>query len=195
MYYLKKGNEFVTKNVKFCVAKEQANKFKTIEEALTFFETKVGDVDNAYDYIIYDEKNPVHYINDISTYDDLDDLDMLEILFEARDIAKKLTYKINSLNESLSRHDKEVIDIYHYIEFNELGASDGYKAYKMLHNTLKARRKDKDKILEVEATRSVFSDSKINKSIGEIMSNRNEKRYSPRVMKELFSKGDSKNET
>lgn len=189
MYYLKKGNEFVTKNSKFSTVMEQGNKFNSTEEAENFFHAKFCDLNNAYDFAIYDENDKLVYnICEKEVYDDVDSLDMLEILTQAQEISKKLTYKISELNKNLSKHDKEVVDIYHYIEFNNLGASDGYKAYKLLQNTLRARRKDKNDIVEVEAARTVFSSSKIGKAIDIVVSNRNEKTYTPRVMEDLFKK-------
>ena len=44
----------------------------------------------------------------------------------------------------LSEVDKEISDIYHYIEFSNLDAYRGWKAYKLLKDKLKERREIKD---------------------------------------------------
>lgn len=47
---------------------------------------------------------------------------------------------------SLSDIDKEINDIYHYIEFSNLDAYRGWKAYKMLKDKLNERRRIKNNL-------------------------------------------------
>ena len=49
-------------------------------------------------------------------------------------------------SNSLSDIDKEINDIYHYIEFSNLDAYRGWKAYKMLKDKLNERRRIKNNL-------------------------------------------------
>jgi len=72
------------------------------------------------------------------------------------DAAAKLNKRHEVLSEELSKFDRQMTDIEHYIEFNvgKLNASDGYRAYKLLQDVLLKRRKVKDELLIIDAARS-----------------------------------------
>lgn len=66
---------------------------------------------------------------------------------------KLINGNIKYLKEKLSKLDLLSIDIEHFIEFNNLNASDGYKIYKIFHELRVQRRKIKDQIYDMEQIR------------------------------------------
>lgn len=87
------------------------------------------------------------------------------------------------IREQLSTIDLELTDIDHYIEFNKLSASDGYKIFKLRQDKLKKRREIKDALYTCSLLKKHSLESK--KIIKEI-SCRERRKYTPRVMNELF---------
>ena len=92
----------------------------------------------------------------------------------------------SELWEKMSKVDREVTDIQHYIEFNRLNAADGYKAFKMLQDKLLERRvikKDLSKfqMLSSASVTDIF-DGTLDKKISEL----DHRTYTPRVLTELF---------
>lgn len=101
------------------------------------------------------------------------------IAFEAKNRKREL-------NMELSKVDKEISDIKHFIEFHPLNACQGYKMAKMLQECLKERRSIKDE--------SAILDRILRMSVGYIgkgtgrseLENVKINQYQPRVLKELF---------
>ena len=91
------------------------------------------------------------------------------------------------LNQQLSKLDKIINDLTHFIEFNDLNASQGYKMYKMLHDFLNQRREVKDLLSKIQMINSNFEDIE-NCDISEFKSY-NDRSYTPRVLDELFKNG------
>lgn len=99
----------------------------------------------------------------------------------------------NSINEiinnkefyikKLSEVDQDVCDIYHYIELSKLNASDGYKAYKMLHDKLQERREIKNTLVEIDMLTSLGKKTKKAKTRIDGIVNR---KYKPRRLDYLF---------
>lgn len=103
---------------------------------------------------------------------------------------EKLTQEVKlrklELNSALSRIDKEISDIRHYIEFYPLNACQGYKMAKMLKDCLVERRKIKN---EAEALDRIswMNVGYIGSGKGRIaLSKVKDKQYRPRVLTELF---------
>lgn len=72
---------------------------------------------------------------------------------------KLINGNIKCLKNKLSKIELLNIDIEHFIEFNDLNASDGYKIYKILHELRVQRRKIKNQIADMEQMRiTVISD-------------------------------------
>lgn len=92
------------------------------------------------------------------------------------------------LNEQLSKLDKIINDITHFIEFNELNASQGYKMYKILHDFLNQRREVKDLLTKIQTINSNFEDNE-NYDISTEFKSNNNRSYTPRVLDELFKNG------
>lgn len=102
---------------------------------------------------------------------------------------------INLLNEAADRQrelnvmrstvDKEISDLYHYIEFNRLNAYQGYLAYKKLRGLLLRRREIKDEVLAMNALRDSINYEKLSQFKNMI----NTRTYSPRQYEDLFTEG------
>jgi hypothetical protein len=93
-------------------------------------------------------------------------------------------YKIK-LNHDLSVADQKITDIYHYIEFHPLNACQGYKMAKLLQDTLKERREIKNEIDILDQIYGFNLKSIANGKL-EKASKTKQKKYKPRVLKELF---------
>ncbi len=107
-------------------------------------------------------------------------------------IAESLKNMVVSLTAELSAMDRQAQDVMHYIEFNQFGAADGYKAYKLLHDCLKERRQVKDDIFIVHA----MYDGRIREisqgTLQQALLRLENRKYIPRQLPELFAKKDNK---
>lgn len=103
------------------------------------------------------------------------------------DFVQDAELRREKLAKDLSDVDKEIIDIQHYIEFNDMNAYQGWLAYKMLQNRLRERRKVKNELKILTQLGNCKVDSamlgEIKNAIGE-MDNRV---YIPRKLTQLFS--------
>ena len=94
----------------------------------------------------------------------------------------------NRLVHELSITDKKILDIQHYIEIYNLNAAEGYKAYKLLKETLEERRKIKDELKESSSLSSSLctSGNIINQSVTNAKQRLENRHYKVRIMKEIF---------
>lgn len=94
-----------------------------------------------------------------------------------------------NLNAMLSDVDKEICDIMHYLEFNELNDTDMIKASKMLQERRRHRRDIKDEMEKTALMKSTFMDGafgiKVQQSL-EFMEKMKMRQYTPRKLNELF---------
>ena len=81
----------------------------------------------------------------------------------------------------VSLSDKELTDVYHYIEFSKFNAAQGYNACRMLQDVLKKRRAAKN---EAEAMLSLSS--VVNGPLKKAVNAAPRKQYVPRIRKDLF---------
>ena len=97
--------------------------------------------------------------------------------------------RYQELFKQLSLIDKEKTDLEHYIEFNKLNASEGWKAFKSLQNVLRQRREIKNEIEAIDRIRqqglSTIRFQKASQSVAQI----HDKKYTPRVCTQLFQEG------
>lgn len=116
---------------------------------------------------------------------------MNEIKYSIFDDLEKLSIDIkkrgSELSSELSKVDKEITDIQHYIEFYPLSASNGYKMAKMLKDCFVKRRKIKDELEMLNRISSMnigfIGSGKGRDAINKLF----DKHYKPRILKELFS--------
>ena len=95
----------------------------------------------------------------------------------------------NNLKLMLSDVDKEVCDLMHYLEFNELDNDELIEASKMLQERRRRRREIKDEMEKTALMKSTFLDSgfsiKIQQSL-EFMERMKSRQYTPRKLESLF---------
>lgn len=90
-----------------------------------------------------------------------------------------------SLSKELSIIDKKLIDLTHYIEFTELNACEGYKAYKLMHEITKQRREVKNELATIQSLTAHIPVQKVS-SFNRYITKQNNKHYTPRILTELF---------
>lgn len=112
------------------------------------------------------------------------------VLHDFKNIFNELEERKSFLEIELSRLDKEICDIYHYIEFSNLNASDGYRAYKMLKERFEKRRDAKDELKYIEIIKISGLCFKNYTSAKKGIETYSVKAYKPRILNELFEKGD-----
>lgn len=105
------------------------------------------------------------------------------------DAVSKLNCRHQELSAQESKYDREKTDIEHYIEFNagKLNACDGYKAYKLLQDTLLARRKIKDEMQIINIVRDRMNAEEI-ADIEQKIKFLETRTYEPRELTYLFEK-------
>ena len=111
---------------------------------------------------------------------------IISVLSEA---VSKLNVRHQELAEQQSKFDGRVTDIEHYIEFNtgKLNACDGYKAYKLLQETLLERRKIKDELQMIQVVRDKMNAEDI-ANVEQKISELEARVYKPRELTYLFEK-------
>lgn len=101
-------------------------------------------------------------------------------------IANEAINRKRKLCQELSLVDKELCDILHYIEFCNLNAAQGYKAYKMVKERRILRRKIKDEISILDSILGQKVSQTAKNAIQKTAENMDKRTYEPRVLKELF---------
>lgn len=109
--------------------------------------------------------------------------------FEPLDgIFERAAKRGNELIQELREVEFKIIDVEHYIEFNNLNAREGYKIYKKL-NELFCRRRDLK--FEQKIVNAINKNHKASESISDIISTIKECKndtYKPRILSDLFNK-------
>ena len=100
--------------------------------------------------------------------------------------ANQASEKLEVLTRNLSNIDKACIDLDHYMEFNNLSASDGWKIYKQKQKLLKIRRNVKNQIFAYQQIVNPLA-SYLNGNIERSIEGLKNQKYSPRIMKGLFN--------
>ena len=108
------------------------------------------------------------------------------LICEIKDILEELKKRLNKLSGEQSKVDFEKSDIEHYIEFGNFSASEGYKATMILKECLERWRAIKDEFAMVKSMADMLG-NKINpERIEGIIKKPDNRKYNPRVRKELF---------
>lgn len=95
-------------------------------------------------------------------------------------------HRKTELIEQLSKVDRELSDIAHYIEFNNLNAAQGYKAYKMEHERRIIRRSIKNEIQVLEIILGKKISETVTDEINNAVTGMDQRLYEPRELNELF---------
>ena len=111
---------------------------------------------------------------------------IISVLSEA---VAKLNVRHQELVDQESKYDCKKTDIEHYIEFNagKLNACDGYKAYKLLQDTLLERRKIKDELQIIQVVRDRMNAEDI-ANVEQKIKELEARTYKPRELTYLFEK-------
>ena len=101
-------------------------------------------------------------------------------------LASEAVHRKNELTDQLSIVDKETCDILHYIEFCNLNAAQGYKAYKMLKERRIRRRSIKNELQVLDIILGKKISETATDEIQKAVEGMDKRKYEPRVMEELF---------
>ena len=101
-------------------------------------------------------------------------------------LASEAVHRKNELTDQLSTVDKETCDILHYIEFCNLNAAQGYKAYKMLKERRIRRRSIKNELQVLDIILGKKISETATDEIQKAVHGMDKRKYEPRVMEELF---------
>ena len=101
-------------------------------------------------------------------------------------LAAEALHRKEELINQLSEVDKELCDINHYIEFCNLNAAQGYKAYKMIKDRRVKRRSIKNELDVLNMILGKKLSESVTNEITNAVSGMDKRIYEPRVLKELF---------
>lgn len=101
-------------------------------------------------------------------------------------LAADALHRKSELTNQLSLVDKEICDILHYIEFCNLNAAQGYKAYKMLKERRIKRRSIKNELQVLDIILSKKISETVTDEIQNTVAYMDKRTYEPRVLNELF---------
>ena len=190
MYCIKIGNNYVTRKGNKTNDINIAYKMNCLEDCAVFMAAKVSksqiysckivDIDtmeNVEGFNSSDSEEVTTGMGDIKN--------TIRNIFEISDSVESV---MNNLNKEYKEVELEICDIYHYIEINNLSASEGYKVYKKLQDTLKKRRVIKDNMQRFRMFDEIFS-GKILGRLNEVYTFENDRSYHPRVDKKMFKEG------
>lgn len=101
-------------------------------------------------------------------------------------LASEAVHRKDKLVDQLSVVDREICDILHYIEFCNLNAAQGYKAYKMIKERRIRRRSIKNELQVLDIILGKRISETATDEIQKAVEGMDKRKYEPRVMKELF---------
>ena len=107
------------------------------------------------------------------------------------DLIKNVSDRKQELIAEQQRVDLEIVDIQHYIELGNFNAYNGWLASKMLQNKLRQRRKIKDELLIINSIGSTQINAASIENLHKSVNGLNTRKYTPRVLSELFDCCDS----
>ena len=101
-------------------------------------------------------------------------------------LASEALHRKDNLLSQLSKIDKEISDIDHYIEFVNLNAEQGYKAYRMIKDRRIIRRSIKNELDVLNIILSKKISETATDEIHKAITGMDNRKYEPRVLNELF---------
>lgn len=102
-------------------------------------------------------------------------------------LATEALHRKDELVQQLSKVDQELSDVNHYIEFCNLNAAQGYKAYKMIKDRRIKRRSIKNELQVVDIILSKKICETATDEIQKAIARMDQRTYEPRVLNELFN--------
>lgn len=101
-------------------------------------------------------------------------------------LASEALHRKDILLNQLSKVDQELSDINHYIEFCNLNAAQGYKAYKMIKDRRIIRRSIKNELDVLNIILGKKISETATDEIHKAITGMDNRKYEPRVLNELF---------
>lgn len=101
-------------------------------------------------------------------------------------LASEALHRKDNLLSQLSKIDQELSDINHYIEFVNLNAAQGYKAYRMIKDRRIIRRSIKNELDVLNIILGKKISETATDEIQKAISGMDKRKYEPRVLNELF---------
>lgn len=101
-------------------------------------------------------------------------------------LASEALHRKDELLSQLSKVDQELSDVNHYIEFCNLNAAQGYKAYKMIKERRIKRRSIKNELQVIDIILGKKISETATDEIQKAIAGMDKRTYEPRVMTELF---------
>ena len=101
-------------------------------------------------------------------------------------LASEALHRKDNLLSQLSKIDQELSDIDHYIEFVNLNAAQGYKAYRMIKDRRIIRRSIKNELDVLNIILGKKISETATDEIQKAISGIDKRTYEPRVLNELF---------
>ena len=101
-------------------------------------------------------------------------------------LASEALHRKDNLLSQLSKIDQELSDIDHYIEFVNLNAAQGYKAYRMIKDRRIIRRSIKNELDVLNIILGKKISETATDEIQKAISGMDNRTYEPRVLNELF---------
>lgn len=206
-FYIKKGNQYLSENLRFYEGKSNAMVFNSEAKAYKVLTKNVSRKDRGGCSIIEDkgvkslsfkkktENFAVIYReeSDLSSevISAIEKKEILEHSLNETEVSlvvmrSKIEKRNKDLSSEISIMDKEVVDIIHFIEFNEFSKDTGYEAYKLLHNKTNERRKLKDEKAELDLLIDILNGTKTPESYNKYLQKKQSPIYTPRALPELF---------
>ena len=166
---------------------DEATKWDEFNKANNVVNTNCRQIEGLKD-LIWEVKNVSEKIKIESITDTsiVSKCDVLEKVKEIHAVTNELKERKTYLLEELSNIDLEIVDIEHAAEFYNLNASQGYKLYRLLHDSRVKRRGVKDELQKINfALGSSIGNLDLENLERSILGLDNRK-YTPRINKELF---------
>ena len=101
-------------------------------------------------------------------------------------LASEALHRKDNLLSQLSKIDQELSDIDHYIEFVNLNAAQGYKAYRMIKDRRIIRRSIKNELDVLNIILGKKISETATDEIQKVIYGMDKRTYEPRVLNELF---------
>ena len=112
--------------------------------------------------------------------------DILDKMKEISEFTKQIEERKLYLIEMIHTVDLEIVDIEHAAEFYNLNASQGYKLYKLLHDSRIKRRELKDELEKINLSLGTSIRSSNMENLERSIIGLEHRQYTPRINKELF---------
>lgn len=110
----------------------------------------------------------------------------LDRIKDLNGLAKDASDRKEELIQQLSKVDKELTDIEHYIEFSNLNAYQGYQAAKMIKEKRIVRRSIKNELIVLNIILSKRISETAQDEITKCVNSLNKRTYNPRFLDEMF---------